>query len=812
MRNKRALQIPLTCAALTFLTVAACRKNATWSDPSPHKSAFVTANGVRLNYLDWGGSRPTLILIHGIGDNPHKFDDVAPAFTDRFRVIAYARRGHGDSEAKEPYDGATLTEDLRGLMDALGIKKAHLAGWSMGGNEITAMAGIHPERVDRLVYLDGGYDWADGTEMFKTMPPVFEPTTKTTTSLNEYRRFMHAAFLPGVVEPSRYEAYIRDQVVVQPDGSVKHKMSDAVWLAITNATAMSHRDYSKVHSPALAIYAETFVDTRNGDPALRAQVVSWEQQYVAPFRTASIERIRRELSSVHIMNVPGTHNDFHFTSREQVVAAMRRFLGESKVSTLQSAVVGPLVELSQPNAVGNCNTGSNAFGSWSTDNAEEPFVAVNPLRPNNIVAAWMQGPGQAIVAAVSLDGGNTWRRVPIPVTTCSGGRYPWTGDVWLSFSPNGDLYAIAGGIINKTFSDRRAVIVKSADGGLHWSAAQVVPGSDTVDAPPDHPSLTADPRDARFVYGIWDGSPTASSGATVFTRTTDGGATWETARAIVQTAEHGWIQFSQIFALPSGTLVDLYQSTESPPDKPPTSTRLQLVRSTNHGQTWSSPINAVAMTPVRAPNGMTRVNDPKTGKFVQDPTNPSFAVNGRNDNLYAVWEDGRFSNSQYNDIAFSMSADGGATWSIPIRVNRAPLNIPVTNRQAFLPSIAVARNGTIAVSYYDFRFNNANPGLATDCWLVQCHPSPTGAPSDAACWGSEVRLTNKSFNMEAVVPVAPFGIFIGDYFGLASAGDDFVAAFAQPDEQKITSIFARRVGPARIPTRHDGRQGRGNHP
>src|ERR1700730_16949736 len=70
-------------------------KAASWSDTSPHKSGFVTANGVRLNYLDWGGSGPALILVHGLGDNPHHFDDLALAFTDRFRVVAYARRGHG---------------------------------------------------------------------------------------------------------------------------------------------------------------------------------------------------------------------------------------------------------------------------------------------------------------------------------------------------------------------------------------------------------------------------------------------------------------------------------------------------------------------------------------------------------------------------------------------------------------------------------------------------------------------------------------------------------------------------------------------
>jgi hypothetical protein len=55
MCTKRALLIA-TSAALALLTLAACRKAATWSDPSPHKNAFVTASGIRINYLDWGGS------------------------------------------------------------------------------------------------------------------------------------------------------------------------------------------------------------------------------------------------------------------------------------------------------------------------------------------------------------------------------------------------------------------------------------------------------------------------------------------------------------------------------------------------------------------------------------------------------------------------------------------------------------------------------------------------------------------------------------------------------------------------------------
>lgn len=330
MQNKRALQIA-TCAALTLLTLGACRKSATWSDPSPHKSSFVTGNGIRINYLDWGGSGPTIILIHGYADNPHVFDDLAPAFTERFRVIAYAQRGHGDSEAKEPYDTTTLTEDLRGFMDNLGIAKANLAGWSMAGNEITAMAGAHPERIDHMVYLEGAYDWSDPAVVaaLQAFPYEYPAPASVMTSLDTFRAFERSVWFPAVADTNRFEAYVRDLVALQDNGTVRPKMSEATAQAVANHLLGDPRDYTKVHSPVLAIFGETFFDERNGDSAQRARHLAWDQKYWVPFRAASIERVRRELSHAEIVNVPGTHMDFLFTSREQVVAAMRRFLGAS---------------------------------------------------------------------------------------------------------------------------------------------------------------------------------------------------------------------------------------------------------------------------------------------------------------------------------------------------------------------------------------------------------------------------------------------------------------------------------------------------
>jgi len=106
-------------------------------------------------------------------------------------------------------------------------------------------------------------------------------------------------------------------------------MSESVAQALATTLLTDRRDYTKVRSPALAIYPETFLDVRNGDSAQRAENLAWERKCMASFRPASMERVRRELPNIEIVNVPGTHMDFIFTARDQVAAAMQRFLGGS---------------------------------------------------------------------------------------------------------------------------------------------------------------------------------------------------------------------------------------------------------------------------------------------------------------------------------------------------------------------------------------------------------------------------------------------------------------------------------------------------
>ena len=104
---------------------------------------------------------------------------------------------------------------------------------------------------------------------------------------------------------------------------------------------------------------------------------------------------------------------------------------------------GPLVNLSDPDPFGNC-PGGLPFADAAQQ--EESFVAANPTNPKHVVAVWIGGKAKGIVAGVTFDGGRRWQQVVIPgVNSCSTG--PFAGgaavDPWVSFAPNGDVYAIS---------------------------------------------------------------------------------------------------------------------------------------------------------------------------------------------------------------------------------------------------------------------------------------------------------------------------------------------------------------------------------
>lgn len=114
-------------------------------------------------YIEQGTGFP-LILLHGNGEDVSYFKHQMEPFAQHFRVIVVDTRGHGQTPRGEaPFTIRQFAEDLLGFMDRLGIDKAHILGFSDGGNIAMVFAMAHPERVEKLI-LDGANLDASGVK------------------------------------------------------------------------------------------------------------------------------------------------------------------------------------------------------------------------------------------------------------------------------------------------------------------------------------------------------------------------------------------------------------------------------------------------------------------------------------------------------------------------------------------------------------------------------------------------------------------------------------------------------------------------
>lgn len=449
----------------------------------------------------------------------------------------------------------------------------------------------------------------------------------------------------------------------------------------------------------------------------------------------------------------------------------------------------------------------------------EPFVAANPTRGNNLVGIWQQdrwsnGGARGLAVGVSMNRGNKWTPVVLPgVSLASGGSYQRASDPWLSFSPNGVLYATALAFNTSTSSpfgnSRSAILVsRSTDGGRTWGAPTTLIDSQDPLIENVKETITADPTNPNFAYVVWDqlslvppDQGPAFQGPTLFSRTTDGGQHWEPARVIYNPGPDTQTIGNQIVVLPNGTLVDVF--VQGSPGG--LSGSVELVRSTDHGEKWSSPVvvatgTVLDVTDLDKPDASVRT----ASELPEVTTDPATGA------IYLVLQSVSFTDGpMINGITFlrgSMSKDGELDWSAPIKINRTPTDIPAADQQAFDPMIRVAADGTVAVTYYDFSNNTSASGVPTDAWAVFANPKdPKNLPgglTNPANWGHEVQLTNKSFDIEeapnTTEPPTP-GYFVGDYEGLTAVGSQFLAFFSQAgtNASDTASIFSRRFHPNR---------------
>ena len=156
--------------------------------------------------------------------------------------------------------------------------------------------------------------------------------------------------------------------------------------------------------------------------------------------------------------------------------------------------------------------------------------------------------------------------------------------------------------------------------------------------------------------------------------------------------------------------------------------------SKNGGKTWGAPIKIAPLgtqllTNPDIPNPTTFDETVRAGDFI-----PDVAVDHATGAIYMVFADGI--STGFNHVKLTKSTDGGKSWSTPKDVTATP-----TSTHSFNQAVEVTSDGTVAVSYYDFRNNDTStPGLPTDVWLTESttveRPGASSTPTGRSTWST----------------------------------------------------------------------------
>ena len=358
---------------LTVFTLIA-RAVLAQNGPSFHgetalKTQFVEVQpDVKLEVLDWGGSGRSLVLLAGLGNTAHVFDNLAPKLAAHYHVIGITRRGFGQSSAPQTgYDPKRLGDDVVAVLDALHIVDPILVGHSIAGEELSAISTYHPRRAAALVYLDAGAPFAlynpkhgdympalaqlkddlsalqknpfdDGLisrtltdmELFRSnlaelrgevegaTPP--SPKAGDLASISDFQSYMKGYF--GGIIP---ESEVRQDFRIGEDGKVGE------WLGHgypNQSVMLAEERFHSIETPLLAIFSfpSAPYPSQTSDPkklaASRAAETSREEAQIAIFR---------EQPHAKVIVIPNATHYIFLSREEEVISQITDFVNSLPV-------------------------------------------------------------------------------------------------------------------------------------------------------------------------------------------------------------------------------------------------------------------------------------------------------------------------------------------------------------------------------------------------------------------------------------------------------------------------------------------------
>ncbi len=278
---------------------------------------WAQVNGLDVHYLDWGGDGEPLLALHGLASSAHWYDIVAPLLRHRYRIIAPDQRGHGQTtRAPSGYDWHTLSDDLAGLLNYIGWDNPVAAlGHSWGGHVVSNFAARYPERVQRIVMIDGGF--LDGRlfpeptwEAFSDRLRPRNVTGNREEFLNRLREQMAGFWnseIERIVQTMVYEdADGRIQDILRPENQAQ--VIRAMWDDPCSATL------PQVKCPALLVAAGPLPERANSD--------------FAQLRRRMVGAAEAALSNGRAHWIPETVHDIGYHKPQELARVILEFMGE----------------------------------------------------------------------------------------------------------------------------------------------------------------------------------------------------------------------------------------------------------------------------------------------------------------------------------------------------------------------------------------------------------------------------------------------------------------------------------------------------
>ena len=269
-----------------------------------------------MRFLDWEGDGPPVMALHGLASSAHWYDIVAPLLRNDFHIFAPDQRGHGQTtQAPSGYDWKTLSGDVTGLMDHLSLSDAAVLGHSWGGHVASGLAAYAPERVSRVVMIDGGFLngrlWPTGTweEFSNTLRPR-NVTGDREEFLDRLRTQLADCWsdeLERVVQTMVYEdeeGQIQD--ILRPRNHAQ--VLEAMWNEPPSAIL------PRMTCPSLIIAAGPRPDRANTEFARRRQVM--------------VAAAEREMTNGRVHWIPDTIHDIGYHKPQELARIITGFIRE----------------------------------------------------------------------------------------------------------------------------------------------------------------------------------------------------------------------------------------------------------------------------------------------------------------------------------------------------------------------------------------------------------------------------------------------------------------------------------------------------